>query len=88
MQETYVVLPRFIIKFCFFRYFKQELERERDPYRRNLLREELRKAEQKAIDLMREERLRIEQENRNMLAHLHRLQAEKAAKESAKEKDQ
>lgn len=76
----------FIIYFwlCVFRYFKHELRHERDQFRRNLLLDQLRQAEEKVLVLMREERLRIEEENRNMLAHLRRLQAEKAANESAK----
>ena len=60
---------------CFyFSYFKQELERETDPFRRNLLLQEIRRVEQRIIELMQEERMRVEQENRNMETALAMLQ--------------
>ena len=52
---------------CFyFSYFKQELERETDPFRRILLLQEIRRVEQKKIKLIQEERMRIDQKNRNL----------------------
>ena len=59
-----VILIKWKCLYC--SYFKQELERETDPFRRNLLLQEIRRVEQRILELMREERMRIEQENRNM----------------------
>ena len=48
------------------RFFKQELERERNPFRRNLLLERIAYTEQRILDLLIEERTRLDRENRNM----------------------
>ena len=54
-------------RICFsFSYFKQELERETDPFRQNLLLQEILRVKQKRIQLIQEERMRMEQENRNL----------------------
>ena len=52
------------------RYFRYELERENDPFRRNLLLREIARVERLILDHMREERSRIDRENRNMEAAL------------------
>ena len=52
------------------RFFRYELERERDPFRRNLLLREIARVERLLLDHMREERNRIDLENRNMEAAL------------------
>ena len=52
------------------KYFKYELERENDPFRRNLLLREIARVERLILDHMREERSRIDRENRNMEAAL------------------
>ena len=48
------------------RYFKLELSREQDPFRRNLLLVQIRDTEQRILNLMREESARLARENRNM----------------------
>ena len=48
------------------RYFRYELERENDQFRRNLLLREIARVERLILDHMREERNRIDRENRNM----------------------
>ena len=48
------------------RYFKLELAREQDPFRRNLLLVRIRDTERQILDLMRAESARLERENRNM----------------------
>ena len=53
------------------RYFKFELEREDDPFRRNLLLREVTRVEQLIMDHMCEERNRIDCENQNMEAALN-----------------
>ena len=53
------------------RYFKFELEREDDPFRRNLLLREVARVEQLIMDHMCEERNRIDCENQNMEAALN-----------------
>ena len=62
------------------RYFKLELSREQDPFRRNLLLTEIRNTEQKILDLMREESARLSRENRNMEEALDMLQKAEARK--------
>lgn len=52
------------------RFFKRELEREQDPFRRQLLLTEILNCEQRIVRLMREDRERMETENRNMLMAL------------------
>ena len=52
------------------RYFRYELERENDPFRRNLLLQEIARVERLLLDHMREERNRIDLKNRNMEAAL------------------
>ena len=52
------------------KYFKYELERENDPFRRNLLLREIARVERLILDHMREERSRIDRENRYMEAAL------------------
>ena len=59
-----------------FRFFKQELEREADQFRRNLLLQEIRTVETKILDLLREQRAQIERENRFMQAALDKLDKE------------
>ena len=53
------------------RYFKFELEREDDPFRRNLLLREVARVEQLIMDHMCEERNHIDCENQNMEAALN-----------------
>ena len=48
------------------RYFRYELERENDPFRRNLLLREIARVEQLLLSHIREERNHIDLENRNM----------------------
>ena len=52
------------------RYFRYELERETDPFRRNLLLQEVARVERLLLDHMREERSRIDLKNKNMEAAL------------------
>ena len=52
------------------RYFRYKLERENDPFRRNLLLREIARVERLILDHMREERSCIDRENRNMEAAL------------------
>ena len=63
---------------CFsFSYFKQELERETDPFRRNLLLQEIRRVMQQIVELTQEERMRREQVNRNMETAVAMLKEQK-----------
>ena len=48
------------------RFFKRELERENDPYRRQLLQERIAVTEQAILALMVEERERLQRQNSNM----------------------
>ena len=48
------------------RFFRVELEREIDPFRRRLLLEWIAITEQRILDLMVEERERLERQNANM----------------------
>jgi len=45
------------------RFFKYQLERENNPFRRNLVLREIARVEQQILDLMRQERDRINREN-------------------------
>ena len=47
-------------------FFKFELERETDPFRRNLVLRQIARVEQQILRLMIQERERIDQQNRNM----------------------
>lgn len=55
------------------RYFKQELERENDPMRRNLILTQIRNIEQRLLNIMVADRERIERENKNMEEALRRI---------------
>ena len=46
-----------------FRYFKRELEVERDPIRRIWLLEQIRSTEQRILELLQAQRLQIQREN-------------------------
>ena len=48
------------------RYFRYKLERENDPFRRNLLLREIARVERLILDHMCEERNCIDRENQNM----------------------
>ena len=48
------------------RFFKFELEREHNPFRRNLVLRQIARVEEEILRLMRQERERIDQENRIM----------------------
>ena len=48
------------------RYFRMELEREQDPFRRRLLMERIAITEQRVLDLMRQERQELERQTANM----------------------
>ena len=48
------------------RYFRMELEREQDPFRRRLLMERIVITEQRLLDLMRQERQELERQTANM----------------------
>ena len=52
------------------RCFRSELERENDPFRRDLLTQEITRVERLILDHLREERNRIDRENRYMEAAL------------------
>ena len=52
------------------RCFRSELERENDPFRRDLLTQEITRVERLILDHLREERNCIDRENRNMEAAL------------------
>ena len=58
------------------RYFKQELERENDQFRRNLLLQEIRNVETRILTLIREQKAQIERENRLMQAALDKIDKE------------
>ena len=47
-------------------FFKFELEREHNPFRRNLVLRQIARVEEEILRLMRQERERIDQENRIM----------------------
>ena len=47
-------------------FFKFELEREHNPFRRNLVLRQIARVEEDILRLMRQERERIDQENRIM----------------------
>ena len=63
------------------RYFRYELERENDPFRRNLLLQEIARVERLLLDHMREERNRIDLKNRNMEAALDIIRRHSQKKE-------
>jgi len=48
------------------RYFRMELEREQDPFRRRLLMERIVITERRLLDLMRQERQELERQTANM----------------------
>ena len=48
------------------RYFRMELEREIDPFRRRLLMERIAITQQRVLDLMRQERQELERQTANM----------------------
>jgi hypothetical protein len=48
------------------RYFRQQLEVERDPFRRNLIIGQIRDVEAEILNLLRQERQQLERENRNL----------------------
>ena len=48
------------------RYFRMELEREQDPFRRRLLLERIVITERRLLDLMRQERQELERQTANM----------------------
>ena len=48
------------------RFYKRELEREQDPFRRNLNLERIAATQRAILALMKEERSRIDRENANM----------------------
>ena len=48
------------------RFFRQELENERDQFRRNLLLGQIRDVDQQILNLLRAERVRVERENQNL----------------------
>ena len=48
------------------RYFRMELEREQDPFRRRLLMERIVITERRVLDLMRQERQELERQTANM----------------------
>ena len=58
------------------RYFKQELERETEQFRRNLLLQEIRNVETRILTLIREQKAQIEWENRLMQAALDKIDKE------------
>lgn len=62
------------------RFYKLELAREQDPFRRNLLLVQIRDTEQKIVNLMRQESERLSRENRNMEEALDMLQKAEARK--------
>ena len=62
------------------RYFKLELEREQDPFRRNLLLVQIRDTEQKILNLMRQESARLARENQNMTEALDMIKKAEARK--------
>ena len=47
-------------------FFKFELERETDPFQRNLVLRQIARVEQQILRLMIQEREKIDQQNRNM----------------------
>ena len=63
------------------RYFRYKLERENDPFRRNLLLQEIARVERLLLDHMREERNRIDLKNRNMEAALDIIRRRSQKKE-------
>ena len=62
------------------RYFKLELEQENDAFRQNLLLQEIARVEQCILNLMRQERNHIDQENRNMSAALEIIRKQEQKK--------
>ena len=63
------------------RYFRYKLERENDPFRRNLLLQEIARVERLILDHMCEERNRIDLKNRNMEAALDIIRRRSQKKE-------
>lgn len=58
-------------------YFQRLLDEERNVDMRRIIREEIRKIEELILRLMREERERLAEGNRNMEAHLALIKAKK-----------
>ena len=58
------------------RYFKQELERENDPFRRNLLLVEIRNVETRIVDLLKERKAQLQRENEIMQAVMDKIDKE------------
>ena len=58
------------------RYFKQELERENDPFRRNLLLVEIRNVETRIVDLLKERKAQLQRENKIMQAVMDKIDKE------------
>jgi len=56
-----------------FSYYKMELETERDPQQRQWLSRQIVAAELEVLELMRVDRERLEQENRNMEIALEKI---------------
>ena len=48
------------------RYFRLQLEMERDPFRRNLLMGQIRDVQLEIYNLLQQERAQVEQENKNL----------------------
>ena len=48
------------------RFFRQELENERDQFRRNLLLGQIRDVQQQILNTLRAERIRVERQNQNL----------------------
>ena len=48
------------------RYFRMELEREQDPFRRRLLMERIAITQQRVLDLLQQERQELERQTANM----------------------
>ncbi len=64
-----------VIFFCSFscRFFKQELQRETDNFRKKLLLREIQSVEQKISDVLRKEKEEMERENRKLKMILESL---------------
>ena len=61
----------------FYRFFKQELQRESDKFRRNLLLQEIQKVEQKIVEHLRREKEATQKENRILRMYLEQGQKQK-----------
>ncbi len=79
-----IVYLQFLFKFdkiqLSYRYFKLELESTREPVHRQWLLQRIRESEQEYLNIMTQERERLERETSNMVEALQKIRAMEANK--------